>query len=282
MLTKKGLILVFMFSLLTHMGVAGTLIYLPFQPSINNPVKNGERIIWTFVQSQVAPSLVGEYRSKQVNPFPRGKGKQIPLPQIGKMGGDEGEGEKAEGEKAEGEKDKWILYPVEDTRNPMSATGDDYVNNTQISEVRSQNVDCNDSHCGEGGTYVSNSAIDRIVIERGRDSKDSLKGFLEDVRREIERRKYYPAVARMNGIEGTVYISFHIGGDDKPGDISVDRSSGFKILDESAIRTLKSINQLSSVPEEMRELNITVPIAYRLVEEGKRKGSLEKKHMTGK
>ncbi|MBI5097154.1 MAG: energy transducer TonB, partial [Nitrospirae bacterium] len=43
--------------------------------------------------------------------------------------------------------------------------------------------------------------------------------------------------------------------------------SGSKILDESAIRTLKGMERFYPVPEEIRELEITVPIAYRLIED---------------
>src|SRR3972149_6539366 len=103
---------------------------------------------------------------------------------------------------------------------------------------------------------------------RGRGGQgEGLKTFLETLRVEIERHKNYPPFARKNGIEGTAYLNFHIGDDGKPGGIALERSSGSKILDESAIRTLKGMERFYPVPEEIRELEITVPIAYRLMED---------------
>ncbi len=94
-----------------------------------------------------------------------------------------------------------------------------------------------------------------------------LKTFLEALRAEIERHKNYPPFARKNGIEGTAYLNFHIGDNGRPDGIILEKSSGSKILDESAIRTLKDMERFYPVPEEIRELEITVPIAYRLVED---------------
>ena len=106
------------------------------------------------------------------------------------------------------------------------------------------------------------------VGSRGRGSQgEGLKTFLEALRVEIERHKNYPPFARKNGIEGTAYLNFHIGDNGKPGGIILEKSSGSKMLDESAIRTLKSMERFYPVPEEIRELEITVPIAYRLVED---------------
>lgn len=101
---------------------------------------------------------------------------------------------------------------------------------------------------------------------------NGINGFLEHIRREIERHKYYPASARENDIEGTVYINFYVKGNGKIDEIAIGKSSGFKILDESAIRTVKSIKQISILPslgEGIEEVDITVPITYRLEEESK-------------
>ena len=106
---------------------------------------------------------------------------------------------------------------------------------------------------------------------RGRGGQgEGLKTFLETLRVEIERHKNYPPFARKNGIEGTAYLNFHIGDNGRPDGIIIEKSSGSKILDESAIRTLKGMEQFYPVPEEIRELEITVPIAYRLVEDAEK------------
>src|SRR3990172_1805573 len=121
------------------------------------------------------------------------------------------------------------------------------------------------------GTNVTASGVYPDIYKAGNSGKGNrgagLKTFLEALRVEIERHKNYPPFARKNGIEGTAYLNFHIGDDGKPGGIALERSSGSKILDESAIRTLKGMERFYPVPEEIRELEITVPIAYRLMED---------------
>ena len=124
------------------------------------------------------------------------------------------------------------------------------------------------------GTNVTASGVYPDIYKAGNSGKGNrgagLKTFLEALRVEIERHKNYPPFARKNGIEGTAYLNFHIGDNGRPDGIIIERSSGSKILDESAIRTLKGMERFYPVPEEIRELEITVPIAYRLVEDAEK------------
>lgn len=98
-------------------------------------------------------------------------------------------------------------------------------------------------------------------------SRDNLNEFLERLRKEIESHKYYPSFARVNGIEGTVYLNLRIGNNGRLEDITIGKSSGSRILDQSALHALKNIEEFSYFPEEMKELDITVPISYKLMEE---------------
>lgn len=96
----------------------------------------------------------------------------------------------------------------------------------------------------------------------------TLKAYLNSLREEIEKHKYYPPIARSRGIEGTVYVKFYIDNHGRPGEISLERSSGSRILDESALMTIKQIEEtFVTPPPQIRELNITIPITFRLVEE---------------
>ncbi len=87
---------------------------------------------------------------------------------------------------------------------------------------------------------------------------------MEYVRKQIERHKYYPHIAKLRGIEGTVYLNFYIGQDGMPGSITISRSSGSEILDKAGIQTIMKIGKISNLHKELRELDIVVPITYKL------------------
>lgn len=52
-------------------------------------------------------------------------------------------------------------------------------------------------------------------------------------------RPEYPAQARRDRQEGVVLLKVQIGPDGRPADVALQRSSGFPLLDESAIRAVK-------------------------------------------
>ncbi|MDI6793506.1 MAG: energy transducer TonB [bacterium] len=98
--------------------------------------------------------------------------------------------------------------------------------------------------------------------------KKAREDFLILVRREIEQAKYYPKWARQRGLEGIVKVEFTISQEGKGGDIRIVESSGYKMLDEAALATIKRASPFSKLPEGLGErLKITIPIVYRLIEE---------------
>jgi protein TonB len=48
----------------------------------------------------------------------------------------------------------------------------------------------------------------------------------------------YPRAARKRGLEGTVVLSLLIGADGSVQDVSVERSSGYPLLDQSAVKAI--------------------------------------------
>ena len=71
----------------------------------------------------------------------------------------------------------------------------------------------------------------------------------------------YPPIARQNGWEGKVIITFCVDMDGNIIDAVIKQSSGYPILDMSAIKT---INSLTGIPKPRMITRVTVPIAYRL------------------
>lgn len=80
------------------------------------------------------------------------------------------------------------------------------------------------------------------------------------IRASIERAARYPPSARKNRLEGVVYVSFRVDEKGAPLDITVLRTSGYRALDEEAVRTIKRAAPLPPLSEI-----IEVPITYRLI-----------------
>jgi protein TonB len=75
----------------------------------------------------------------------------------------------------------------------------------------------------------------------------------------IERVKRYPALARQWGMEGTAELEFRIARNGSVQDVVVVKSSGFPLLDEASVETIKRAQPLPAIPGTIR-----IPISYRL------------------
>lgn len=79
---------------------------------------------------------------------------------------------------------------------------------------------------------------------------------------------YYPALARRNGWEGTVLLGLRVEPDGQLDKIRLERSSGYAVLDNSALNSLKRIGQLAEARAwlEGRSVDMQLPVIYRLIE----------------
>lgn len=77
----------------------------------------------------------------------------------------------------------------------------------------------------------------------------------------ILNRIVYPNLARRMGWHGNVLTSFVIHVDGTVSDIKILSSSGFKVLDENAVMTIKDV---SPFPRPPITAKIIIPISYRL------------------
>ncbi len=77
----------------------------------------------------------------------------------------------------------------------------------------------------------------------------------------ISNRLLYPEIARSMGWEGRVLVPFVIDTDGTIKEIRIQESSGFAILDSSAIKTIRSIR---GIPLPRTPTRITLPIAFSL------------------
>ncbi len=95
----------------------------------------------------------------------------------------------------------------------------------------------------------------------GAASAKYLKNNYAYIRDRILRNVSYPNRARKMGWQGKVALSFIITASGYVRDFKVIQSSGFKILDNDAIETVK---RTAPFPKPINEANIAISIVYRL------------------
>ncbi len=76
----------------------------------------------------------------------------------------------------------------------------------------------------------------------------------------------YPYVARLRGWEGAVLLAFNIEANGHLKEIRVARSSGYAVLDDSALSALRKVQRLMETDDLLpgRKLAMRIPVIYRL------------------
>jgi protein TonB len=87
---------------------------------------------------------------------------------------------------------------------------------------------------------------------------------MKSVQLKIINAVYYPQEAKDYGWEGTVNLILRITAEGNLKDVKILQSSGFKLLDDTAIETVKKQAPYPPFPPEVRfeELKVQVPIVY--------------------
>jgi protein TonB len=100
---------------------------------------------------------------------------------------------------------------------------------------------------------------------RGTATNDAAAQYVKEnynyVQRRILQELIYPSKARRTGIQGVVEVIFTINANGGAGDISVRRSSGKEILDDEAVRAVKSASPFRRPPAPVR---IVIPVSFKL------------------
>ncbi|MBI3306297.1 MAG: energy transducer TonB [Candidatus Omnitrophica bacterium] len=77
----------------------------------------------------------------------------------------------------------------------------------------------------------------------------------------------YPALAREKGWEGVVLLSVFVQGDGNPGEVTVEKSSGYKILDNAAV---SAVTKWRFKPARVGNMSfsswVRIPIRFSLVD----------------
>lgn len=113
----------------------------------------------------------------------------------------------------------------------------------------------------ENTVLATNSNSGNQAGGGGAASTKYLKNNYAYIRDRILRNVSYPNRARRMGWQGKVALSFIITASGYVRDFKVIKSSGFKILDNDAIETVK---RTAPFPKPIGEANIVISIVYRL------------------
>jgi len=122
--------------------------------------------------------------------------------------------------------------------------GDGYVE-------RSDNRNVEGSDGGKGNLDELGKLKEKFLIEK-----------LSLISQIIQNNITYPYIARKMGWEGKVLISFVLTKDGKISFLIIERSSGYKVLDENAIDTIKKVSKYFPLPP--LDVKIKIPISYKL------------------
>jgi periplasmic protein TonB len=100
---------------------------------------------------------------------------------------------------------------------------------------------------------------------RIRETKPDYGWLIHDLRTQLERLKFYPQRARLNKWEGKVVIQMKIHDDGHLSDAAVEESSGFPILDQTALAIIHQASPLElDHPLLAKTVILSVPLTFRL------------------
>lgn len=85
---------------------------------------------------------------------------------------------------------------------------------------------------------------------------------------DLARYFYYPAIARAKGWQGRVILAFRISPDGELQAARVARTSGFAMLDDAALHSLRKVERIRDAAAWLadRRLDLQVPVVYQLTD----------------
>ncbi|PIP73086.1 MAG: hypothetical protein COW89_03335 [Nitrospinae bacterium CG22_combo_CG10-13_8_21_14_all_47_10] len=111
-------------------------------------------------------------------------------------------------------------------------------------------------------------SVAEIMPEQDQLSADELNnlwnGYTTKVRMMIARAKIYPPVARENGQQGKIHLSFKLGKNGEILKLLVEHSSGYEVLDEAARRAVLDAGPFPPIPEKLNKqyVLLKLPVAF--------------------
>jgi len=92
--------------------------------------------------------------------------------------------------------------------------------------------------------------------------------LLSEINRLLTASFVYPPIARRLGQQGRVVVTVNLGGQGQIQQAELFESSGYRVLDQAALRSIRDIRQAPQLIQWLngRPARIRVPVVYRLAE----------------
>jgi len=99
-----------------------------------------------------------------------------------------------------------------------------------------------------------------------REQKPIFLDYFQAIREKIRRSTSYPPGARRNLIEGSTHLSFVLSNKGKLKEVTVKKSSGNRLLDQSTIQSIRDACPFPPFPKALKtpHLRLSVQISYQL------------------
>jgi pilus assembly protein CpaC len=93
---------------------------------------------------------------------------------------------------------------------------------------------------------------------------DELKGYIGLVKQKIVKNTYYPPQAKDAGWKGVLKLNILLSADGNIKDISISKTTGFKVLDDAGREAVRRAAPFPALPAQLklRKLRIEIPIVY--------------------
>lgn len=117
---------------------------------------------------------------------------------------------------------------------------------------------------------LANDAANRqeAVPEHATGTVETHNQLLGELQTRLSRYLVYPPLARRRGWEGTVLLGMRVESDGYLHQLRIDRSSGFTVLDHSALNSLNRVGRLAEATTWLKgqEMEMQLPVIYRLID----------------
>ena len=133
-------------------------------------------------------------------------------------------------------------------------------NNSETNISTQNNNDTSDINELSFGSFNSQTSIEK------RAEVESILSWVKEINFQIKKIIKYPKIAKERNQSGRVLISLSLRPNGNLEDINIEKSSGFKSLDQSAINSIKKLSEFASAPFESKNKLFTfiLPINYEL------------------
>jgi protein TonB len=92
--------------------------------------------------------------------------------------------------------------------------------------------------------------------------------LLTDLRRAVDRHKFYPSLARQRGWQGEVVLAFRIDHTGAIERVRLAQGSGYPVLDKSALEAMRRVGRLDSAAAALPRnvIDLELAVIYRLTD----------------